>query len=199
MIARYASAITTGTFVTFGLLFLMQLLIQLQPGAATEGRDRTYLSPFKPIIETPVHKREELPLVEDLIRTLLPPARPKMSTENGPVGVSYPAPTPPTGGPNLPSAGAFNDGPLVAMVRVAPVYPIRASVRGLEGFVIVQFDVMADGRVTNVVVVESTHGVFESPAIKAAERFKFKPRVVDGVALVTEGIQNLFRFNLEDQ
>ena len=85
------------------------------------------------------------------------------------------------------------------MVRVTPVYPIRASTRGLEGYVIVQFDVMADGHVANVVVVESTHAVFDSPAIKAAERFKFKPRVVDGVALVTEGIQNLFRFNLEDQ
>ena len=199
MIARYASAITTGTLITFGLLFLMQLLIQLQPGAATEGRDRTYLSPFKTTTETPVQKREEIPPVEDLTRTLLPPARPKMSADNGPVGVSYPAPTAPTGGPHLPSAGAFNDGPLVAMVRVAPVYPIRASTRGLEGYVIVQFDVMADGHVANVFVVESTHAVFDSPAIKAAERFKFKPRVVDGVALVTEGIQNLFRFNLEDQ
>ena len=34
--------------------------------------------------------------------------------------------------------------------------------------------------------------------VKAAERFKFKPRVVDGVALSTRGVQNLFSFRLDD-
>ena len=37
MFARYASAVTTGTFVTFGLLFVMQLLITLQPGAESKA------------------------------------------------------------------------------------------------------------------------------------------------------------------
>ena len=30
MLARYASAIASGTFMTFGLLYVMQLLISLQ-------------------------------------------------------------------------------------------------------------------------------------------------------------------------
>ncbi len=38
MFARYASAVTTGTFMTFGLLYVMQLLIGLQPGAVSEPR-----------------------------------------------------------------------------------------------------------------------------------------------------------------
>jgi protein TonB len=63
---------------------------------------------------------------------------------------------------------------------------------------VVQFDVAANGVVTSAVVVESSNSVFEAAAIKAAERFKFKPRVVDGVALATYGIQNLFRFTLDD-
>jgi hypothetical protein len=38
MITRYTTAITSGTVMTFGLLYVMQLLIALQPGAASEPR-----------------------------------------------------------------------------------------------------------------------------------------------------------------
>ena len=36
MIARYASAVSTGTFVTFFLLYTMQFLISLQPGVEAD-------------------------------------------------------------------------------------------------------------------------------------------------------------------
>ena len=61
-----------------------------------------------------------------------------------------------------------------------------------------QFDISAEGQVLNVVIIESTDSVFDSAAIKAAERFKFKPRVVNGLALASYGIQNMFRFRLDD-
>jgi len=160
MFARYASAITTGTFVTFGLLFVMQLLITLQPGVRSEPRPRT-------------------------------------PGGNGPLLVftADPAPPNPT---DLTTIGVFTDGPLVAMVRVAPVYPARALTYGIEGYVVVQFDISAEGQVLNVVIIESTDSVFDSAAIKAAERFKFKPRVVNGLAMASYGIQNMFRFRLDD-
>ena len=91
----------------------------------------------------------------------------------------------------------MSDGPLVALVRVEPTYPARPRAQGLEGFVIVQFDVLADGTVSNVSIVESSSRLFEAAAARAAMRFRFKPRVVDGVALTTSGIQNLFRFEME--
>jgi hypothetical protein len=40
MFARYASAVTTGTLMTFTLLYAMQGLIHLQPGAESEPRTR---------------------------------------------------------------------------------------------------------------------------------------------------------------
>lgn len=95
-------------------------------------------------------------------------------------------------------AGAPPDGALVNLVRVGPVYPARAIAQGVEGHVIVQFDVTAEGKVVNIVIVESSNSVFDNAAIKAAARFKFKPRVVDGIALVSTGIQNLFTFRLDD-
>jgi len=91
----------------------------------------------------------------------------------------------------------MHDGPLVALVRVSPTYPVRAQHAGLEGWVLVQFDVLANGTVTNVTVVESSDRIFESAARKAAARFRFKPRVVDGIPQMTSGAQNIFRFHME--
>lgn len=198
MFARYASAVTTGTFVTFALLFVMQLLITLQPGVQTEVRPRSFLTFTKQITERPIQPRENIPPREKLTKTELPPTRPQHTADNGTVGVHLPTPPPPRGIDGLTGPGVYTDGPLVALVRVAPVYPTRAIARGLEGYVVVQFDVSADGRVAGVVVIESSNSVFDNAAINAAERFKFRPRVVDGVALVTYGIQNMFRFNLDE-
>jgi protein TonB len=92
----------------------------------------------------------------------------------------------------------MQDGPPVALVRVSPTYPARAQQAGLEGWVLVQFDVSATGTVTNIRIIESSAAVFENSARRAAARFRFKPRVVDGIALETRGIQNLFRFDMEN-
>jgi protein TonB len=93
--------------------------------------------------------------------------------------------------------GIFIDGPLVTVVRVEPAYPPAASGRNLEGFVTVQFDVNPDGTVTNVTVVESSSKIFEKAAIKAAQKFRFKARVVDGVPQPSYGLQNRFVFKME--
>jgi protein TonB len=91
-----------------------------------------------------------------------------------------------------------NDGPLMVMVRVQPDYPLVAEQRGLEGCVVVRFDVTASGTVSNVAVVESSNAIFERAAIAAARNFRFKARVVDGVPLTSTGVQYQFRFELED-
>ena len=90
-----------------------------------------------------------------------------------------------------------DDGPLVAVLRVQPNYPTRAVAQGLEGYVVVEFTVTPDGSTAEHRVVESSHGLFEAAAIRAAERFRFRPRVIDGVPVSTRGIQNLFRFEME--
>jgi hypothetical protein len=40
--------------------------------------------------------------------------------------------------------------------------------------------------------------MFETAARRAAERFRFKAQVVDGVPIETTGMQNLFTFRMED-
>jgi len=198
MFTRYASAATSSAFMTFGLLFVMQLLISLQPAAEVEARERHNLSFTRLIIDTPPKLISPIPPIEELTKTMLPPVRPIESSAIGPILVRMTPPPAPPIDPGMTGPGFYNDGPLVAMVRVRPVYPARPLAQGLEGTVLVQFDVSAQGQVVNVSVVESSSSQFERSSIQAAERFKFKPRVVDGVAYATYGIQNLFRFTLDD-
>ena len=91
----------------------------------------------------------------------------------------------------------LGDGPLVALVRVQPSYPARAQARELEGYAVVEFTVLPDGTTTGHRIVESSHTVFEVPSIRAAERFRYKPRVVDGVPQATRGVRNVFRFEMD--
>ena len=93
----------------------------------------------------------------------------------------------------------MNDGPLVTVVRVLPVYPAKPLSRGLEGWVLVEFDVGPNGLVANAFVVESSNGAFEQSALNAIRKFRFKARVVDGVPQRSTGLQNLFRFELSQK
>jgi protein TonB len=96
------------------------------------------------------------------------------------------------------SGPIIQDGPLVALVRVSPTYPSRAQQSGLEGWVLVEFDVLPSGVVANVRILDSSDRIFENAARNAAERFRFKPRIIGGVAQETNGVQNLFRFQMQN-
>ena len=41
-------------------------------------------------------------------------------------------------------------------------------------------------------------GIFERASLKASEKFKYKPRVVDGEAIEVAGVQNKFTYELEN-
>ena len=198
MIARYASAVVTGSVTTTFLFFIMQALIAMQPGAASEPRDHGALTFVR------LKKAEEVRIteIEPVDKTIKdpPPITPRPDRDHGdePV-ISLPPPGPPTpSGHHDGTVFRINDGPLVAIVRVQPVYPAAAEARGLEGWVLVEFDVRADGGVANAIVVESSSRVFEKAALNAVYRFRFKPRVVDGVPQLTAGLQNLFRFEFSE-
>ena len=90
------------------------------------------------------------------------------------------------------------DGPLICVGRVQPTYPPIATQRGLEGWVDVRFDVMTNGLTANIEIVRSSNRIFEKSARRAAERFRFKAPVVNGVPLVSTGIEYRFRFDMEE-
>jgi protein TonB len=197
MFARYASAVTTGTLITFALLYAMQGLIHLQPGAASDARPRTNLDWIKlPRQAPPPPPIAEIDK-ETLTRAPVPPTgRPQASSGTGfyiPIG-----PTGPTPIDTRPDRINDPDGPLIAIVRVQPTYPAAAEAKGLEGWVDVRFDVMTTGQVTNIEVTASSHRVFEKAAIRAAQKFRFRAPVVDGVPQVASGVDYRFRFEMNN-
>lgn len=196
MFARYTSAVATGSLVTLSLFTFMQALIAMQPGAASEPRNHGTLTPVrvKPDEKTRIIEFEP---VDKALKDPAPIApRPEHANDVG-IPVGLPRGRAPTPRLAVASTGLqMNDGPLVAIVRVQPVYPAAAQARDLEGWVLIEFDVLQDGQVVNARVVESSSRIFERAALRAAYRFRFKPRVVEGVPRPTSGIRNLFRFEL---
>jgi protein TonB len=94
---------------------------------------------------------------------------------------------------------APGDGEYLPIVKVAPIYPSRALSRGIEGYVIVEFTVTKTGSVRDPFVVESDPAnVFDRSAVRAALKFKYKPRMVDGEPVEVSGVQNMITFKIED-
>lgn len=197
MIARFTAAVAVGAAVTFGLLFIMQLLIATGEEAVTDA-ERFRMDEFvrverNEIIETKKQKPEKPPEPE------VPPEMPEPQNSNqfdNSMAVSV---TAPTTNVNLNVSGVgfgVSDGEYLPIVKVAPVYPSRALSRGLEGYVIVEFTVTQAGAVKDVFVVESTSSLFERAAVEAAYKFKYKPRVIDGIAVEVPGVRNKITFEI---
>ncbi|MGY6533668.1 energy transducer TonB [Glycocaulis sp.] len=83
------------------------------------------------------------------------------------------------------------------LVRIPPNYPVRAAERGIEGRCEVTFDVTPEGNPTNVRILSCTNSVFERETIRAVERWRYEPRVQDGVAQWRRGVVTHFDYNLE--
>ena len=201
MIARYAFSIVVGVIVTLSLLFIMQLLIVTGKQALTKPRDRAQLD-FVRV------KRNENLNTEDFTPDK-PPPPPEVPPETPPQEMDNIDPNAPTiniappavlantkiGGP-----GGMNiaEGDYLPIVRVAPVYPARALSRGLEGYVDMSFTVTMAGTVRDPIVLFSTSSLFERAATRAVLKFKYKPRVVDGVPVDVSNVKTRISFQIED-
>ena len=103
---------------------------------------------------------------------------------------------------NINASGlSSGDGEYLPIVKVAPIYPRRAQTRGITGYCIVTYTVTTTGAIRDPYVENESDctpkGIFERASLKAALKFKYKPRVVDGVAIEVAGVQNKFTYELE--
>ena len=201
MIGRYVFSIVVGVIVTLSLLFVMQLLIASGKTALTKPRDRAQLD-FVRV------KRNENLNTEDFTPDK-PPPPPEVPPETPPQEMDNIDPNAPTiniappsvsADTNIGGPGGMNiaEGDYLPIVRVAPVYPARALSRGLEGYVDLSFTVTSAGTVENPIVMFSTSSLFERAATRAVLKFKYKPRVVDGVPVDVPGVKTRISFQIED-
>ena len=200
MIGRYAFSIVIGTVVTLSLLFIMHLLIEYGESAVTKERTRHNLD-FVRV------KRNESINTEDFTPEK-PPKPPETPPETPPQDMDNVDPNAPTikiAAPamtmdsNIGGPGGMNlaEGDYLPIVRVAPVYPARALSRGLEGHVDLSFTVTSAGTVRDPIIMFSTSSLFERAATRAVLKFKYKPRVVDGIPVDVPGVKTRITFRIE--
>jgi len=201
MLGRYAFSIIVGSAVTLSLLFIMQVLIASGEEALSKPRER-HLLEFVRV------RRNENVNAEDVTPDK-PPKPPEVPPEVPPQDMDNIDPNAPTINVPPPSVaqnidiggpGGMNiaEGDYLPIVRVAPVYPARAQSRGLEGYVDMSFTVTSTGTVIEPVVVFSTSGLFERAATRAVLKFKYKPRVVDGIPVNVPGVKTRITFKMEE-
>jgi protein TonB len=201
--SRLLIALTLSLAVTLGLFFLMQSLIVNSGPALSDPPVGSVLDFVRVKEEEQIERKERKPQ-----KPPKPEAPPPQMQQPAPEAVS----------PDAAAGAAMDfsadvstevaldgglaleggDGEYLPIVKVAPVYPRRALQRGIEGFVIVEFTVTTSGSVRDPVVVEANPaGIFEQAAMDAALKFKYKPRVVNGVATEVGGVQNRITFQME--
>ncbi|HUF73911.1 MAG TPA: TonB family protein [Gammaproteobacteria bacterium] len=197
MFARIAIALPIGTVVTAALLYMMHAFI-----ATGQGNPEIEVMRSVDFVrverEKHIEKRETRPDKPETLERAPEVPQPEMNEAFGAtIEVAIAEPRVDfdldLGGTGV----VASDGEYLPIVKVAPVYPMRALQRRLEGYVIVEFVVTASGSVRDIVVVESSEPVFEQAAIDAAMKFRYKPRVVDGVPIEVAGVQNRITFKLD--
>jgi periplasmic protein TonB len=198
MIARYGVAIGIGAAITFGLLFLMQLMIATGRGAITDDARFRIVDFVRVERDTQVETKKDKP-----DKPPEPEKQPDMPNPqsldsfNSSLAVSMSAPTM---GNSMELGGlgfGVSDGEYLPIVKVAPVYPARAASRGLEGYVIVEYTVTRTGTTRDPVVIESSSSLFDRAALDSALKYKYKPRVINGEAVEVPGVRTIIRFELE--
>ena len=201
MIGRYAFSIVVGCVITLSLIFVMHLLIEHAEDAISSERERHQLD-FVRVKRNETLNTEELTPEKPPKPPEVPPEVPPQDMDsvdpNAP-SIKIPAPDVSTnvdiGGP-----GGMNiaEGDYLPIVRVAPIYPARALSRGVEGYVDMGFTVTTAGTVKDPVVLFSTSSLFERAATRAVLKFKYKPRVVDGVPVDVPNVKTRISFQIEE-
>jgi protein TonB len=195
--------------VTFGLFLLMHELI------SSGGDERTELDAIAAIRFGPVEIPDEIlsksrrkpPKPPPLKK---PPPAPRMQiskmeqqVQNMP-RMNMPAlDLPLVGGEgmfigNFQQVDPMAEGDIIPVVIIRPMYPREAAISGTQGWVKVEFTITEAGTVKDPRVIEAKPPrVFNREAIRAILKWKFKPRVVEGIAVERRATQ-VIDFTLDD-
>ncbi len=205
---RYFVSIALAVVVTLAAFYLMYRLIAGQDGNREEleqpvgiyfgpikiddrieTRDRRRPPPPPPPETLPPPPQMEIARVEQQVREM-----PQLDMPD--LDISLRGSGPFLGG--FTQVERTEEGDIVPLLRIQPQYPRDAAMNQIEGWVRVEFTIDETGSVRSPRVVESRPPrVFDREAIRAILRWKFKPRVVDGVP-TSRQITQTIEFNLED-
>ena len=204
---RYLSAMILGVIISLSLFFLMQALIdsgEQDYSASNEGqimefiriKDDENLS-FKDRIKPkkPTPPKEPPPPPKLIIEKQAKPTVNQIKIEIPNIDL----PTIAGGGPFLGNwqGNPLAEGDVLPIVRIDPQWPREALAKGIEGYVVVEVTIASDGSVRGASIIESVpKRMFDRNVIRAVLKWKFKPRIINGVPVERKAIQTLeFKIN----
>jgi protein TonB len=195
-LVRMAIAVAFGTLTAFGLFWIMQALVGVE-GELKEGGGRISVDFVRLRRDnTPEVKKREPPKREKPEQAPPPPEMnmAKAMNPGDAVGEIVPlvdtemaleeATSLGTGG------GAGSDRDIVPLVRVDPEYPARALQQRIKGWVELEFTISPVGTVQDAVVIGSNPSiVFDRAALQAVRRWRYNPKMENGVPVARTGIK----------
>ena len=198
MILRYFIGLTFGTVFMQLLFWVMWSLVSV-PVDVAEMRQATRVEFTRMRQDTEAQKKQQDKPQPDKPPPV--PEVPQMNFAKGSVENTVAQLTPTVDASSAMSKmkmTAGSDRDIVPLVRINPDYPPRALSRGIQGWVIVQFTISATGTVKDEKVVDSSNKIFDEAALKAIARWRYNPKVEEGVAVERKGVQTKLVFQLEN-
>ena len=198
---RLAIGLAIGLAVTAGLFWMMQYLIATADRSLNESTSGNLLDFVRLKRDESIERRQLKPKKPPPPETP-PPQPPTPKLENLDPSAEKIAISAVPVETDIEMSGGFSlgvgEGDYLPIVKVAPIYPARALQRGLEGFCVVQYTVTSLGTIKDPVVVQDqcTSSLWHRASLQAALKFKYKPRVIDGVAVEVPGVQNKFTYEI---
>ena len=203
-IFRVITGIVFGLAITSALFWVMPYMIETTDRQLDES-DSTMLVDFVRLRrEETVHRRELKPRKPPPPQSPPPlPSTPQFESLTPNAETIAISATPAETDIEISGAGfslGVGEGDYPPIVKVAPIYPQRALLRGIEGYCVVQYTVTRQGKIRDPFVIEDrcTHSMFHGPSLQAALKFKYKPRVINGQAIDVPGVQNKFTYVIEE-
>ena len=197
---RFAVATALGVVTAFALFWVMQALVGVE-GELSESGGRLSVDYVRLKRDnTPQLKKREPPKREKPEQQPPPPEMNMAKAMNPSDAVGDIVPMIDTGAElekatSLGAGGGDRD--IVPLVRVDPDYPPRAKQRGIEGYVDIEFTISPVGTVQNPQVIGAEPSfIFDRAALRAVRKWKYNPKIENGVAVARPGVQVRLRFEM---
>ena len=204
--AKVGIAAALGVITTLLLLFLMYQLINNDLGEMTQKKSAKIPDITMP--DTKIETRFEDAKPEKPEEPETPPDLPEPEFDAPDVSgeaLNMTAPVAKAGIDVGSNSLAFSEGEYLPIVKVPPEYPSTALSRGIEGFCTVVYTVTETGTTRDPQPIEDQcmtkdgkpTSVFNRASVKAALKFKYKPKVVDGKPVEVPGVKNRFTYEMQ--
>jgi len=200
---RFLVSILLGAAITFVLFSFMAFLVSNGDRNKDEVLDNIVVevntTPPKSSAE---QRRRVPPPPPPPPKTPPKPQAPEPEANNNTGGLTFNMPgvqlSGASTGISAPGAGFGRDGDATPIVRIEPKYPIQAARDGKEGWVKLSFTINKIGGVEDVKVIEAKpKRVFDKEAKRALRKWKYKPKVVDGVPQRQPGLSVQLDFKMD--